>query len=83
MHVRQEPPADYADVSALIQAAYIQVSYRDKKEQLMVDRLRKSDAFIPQLSLVAQTDTGDLLGHILLTKLHIQHQHQPTFSGFR
>ena len=76
IHIRQETPADYAGVSALIQAAYRQVSYSDKKEQLLVDRLRKSSAFIPQLSLVAQTDTDELVGHILLTKLHIQHHHQ-------
>ncbi|CAN5331023.1 N-acetyltransferase [soil metagenome] len=76
MHIRQETPADYIAVSALIQAAYRQVPYSDKKEQLMVERLRQSSAFIPQLSLVAQANTGELVGHILLTRLHIQHQHQ-------
>ena len=74
--IRQESPADYPAVSSLIQEAYRQVDYSDKKEQLMVDRLRKSSAFIPQLSLVAQTDTDELVGHILLTSLHIQHGHQ-------
>jgi len=74
--IRQETPADWDAVSALIQEAYRQVAYSDKKEQLMVDRLRKSNAFIPQLSLVAQADTDELVGHILLTKLHIQHGHQ-------
>lgn len=76
MIIRQETPADYPAVSALIQAAYRQVPYSDKTEQLMVERLRQSSAFIPQLSLVAQTDTGELVGHILMTKLHIQHGHQ-------
>lgn len=76
VHIRQETPADYQAVSTLIQAAYRQVPYSDKKEQLMVERLRKSSAFIPQLSLVAQADTGELVGHILMTKLHIQYQHQ-------
>ena len=57
IHIRQELPADYLAVSSLIQEAYRHVAYSDKKEQLMVDRLRKSSAFIPQLSLVAQADT--------------------------
>ncbi|AKD54585.1 GNAT family N-acetyltransferase [Spirosoma radiotolerans] len=74
--IRQETPADYKAVSNLIQEAYRQVAYSDKKEQLMVDRLRKSTAFIPQLSLVAQLDTHELVGHIMLTKLHIQDGHQ-------
>lgn len=76
MHIRQETPADRDAVSTLIQEAYRQVAYSDKKEQLMVDRLRNSSAFIPQLSLIAQADTGELVGHILLTKLHIQNGHQ-------
>lgn len=76
IRIRQETPADYLAVSSLIQQAYRPVAYSDKKEHLMVDRLRKSSSFIPQLFLVAQADTGGLVGHILLTKLHIQHGQQ-------
>ena len=74
IQLRQETPADYEAVSALIQAAYQQIPYSDHKEQNMVDRLRHSSAFIPQLSRVAQTDSGELVGHVMLTKLHIQGQ---------
>lgn len=42
----------------------------------MVERLRNSTSFIHQLSLVAQADTDELVGHILFTKLHIQDGHQ-------
>lgn len=79
IRIRQETPADYPAVASLIQEAYRSVAYSDKKEHLMVERLRKSSAFIPQLSLVAQSDTDELAGHILFTKLHIQdgHQHFP------
>ena len=76
IRIRQETPEDWNAVSTLIQEAYRQVAYSDKKEQVMVDRLRQSSSFIPQLSLVAQADTNELVGHILLTKLHIQDGHQ-------
>ncbi|GAB3806507.1 N-acetyltransferase [Spirosoma humi] len=76
IRIRQETPADYPAVSSLIQEAYRSVAYSDKKEHLMVERLRKSSAFIAQLSLVAQADTDELVGHIMFTKLHIQDGHQ-------
>ena len=43
----------------------------DHKEQFLVQRLRKSDAFIPELSLIAENE-NKIVGHILLTKLKIK-----------
>ncbi len=40
----------------------------------MVERLRKSDSFIPQLSIVAEDKNDNVAGHILLTKINIQTQ---------
>lgn len=40
-------------------------------EPFLVDRLRKSDAFIPEMSLVAESE-GSIVGHILLTKIKIK-----------
>ena len=36
-----------------------------------VDKLHKSDTYIPELSLVAKTDKGEVAGYILLTKVEI------------
>ena len=71
MTIRQETPKDYKDVFYLIEKAFRTEQYSDHKEQFLVERLRKSDAFIPELSLVAEVD-GKIVGHILLTKLKIK-----------
>lgn len=42
-------------------------------EPNLVNRLRKSDAFIPELSQVAEKD-GKIIGHILLTRMKICQQ---------
>ncbi|MCO5235223.1 MAG: hypothetical protein M9933_03060 [Chitinophagaceae bacterium] len=39
-------------------------AYTDHKEQILVERLRNSEAFIPELSLVAEME-GELAGYIL------------------
>lgn len=36
-----------------------------------MERLRQSEAYIPELSLVAETNTGKIVGHILLSKVGI------------
>lgn len=77
MHVtiRQEKPEDYDAVFGLITKAFESLELSDHKEQFLVERLRKSSAFVPELAMVAETD-HQIVGHILLTKLKIkQGQH--------
>lgn len=69
--VRQETPKDHAEVFALIKEAFESVVISDHQEHHLVNRLRKSEAFIAELSLVALKD-GKIVGHILLTKLNIR-----------
>ena len=70
--IRQEEPSDYKDTENVVKRAFAEVEISDKKEHELVLRLRKSEAFIPQLSLVAvNQDTQDILGQILLTKIII------------
>lgn len=70
MMIRQETPADRAEVYALVQSAFASAEHSDGSEQDLVDALRNSPAFIPELSLVAEAD-GAILGHILFTKINV------------
>ena len=69
--LRQENEKDYKSVFQLIEKAFEHEEYSDHKEQFLVERLRKSNAFIPELSIVAELE-NKIIGHILLTKLEIK-----------
>lgn len=69
--IRQERDQDIPQVSALIQAAFSGLEESDQSEHLLVGRLRASEAFIPELSLVAVHEET-IVGHILLTRIQIQ-----------
>lgn len=70
MKIRQETPKDYEEVYELIREAFASAEHADGNEQDLVEALRKGDAFIPELSLVAEED-GQLAGHILFTKAQV------------
>jgi len=70
MNIRKEESRDYKEVFKLIKSAFENEEYTDHKEQFLVERLRNSEAFVPELSLVAEID-GEIVGYILLTKIRI------------
>ncbi|WNI38578.1 N-acetyltransferase [Chryseobacterium sp. SG20098] len=47
------------------------MEHNDHQEQFLVEKLRESKAFIPELSLVAEDEKGTIAGHILFTKIKI------------
>lgn len=75
--IRKERPEDRQQVYDLVRSAFENVEESDHTEHLLVERLRMSDAFIPELSLVAVIRDGNnssaemTVGHILLTKIEI------------
>lgn len=73
MEIRQEQPKDYKAVYHLVQQAFSQAEHRDGNEQDLVEALRKSDAFIPALSMVAE-EGKRIVGYILFTKATIERQ---------
>jgi predicted N-acetyltransferase YhbS len=69
--IRQEESTDFQEVFNVIENAFRSEKFSDKREQFLVERLRKSSAFIPELSLVAVFENV-IVGHILLTKLKVK-----------
>lgn len=68
--IKQETSSDYRVVESLIKSAFEHAEYTDHDEHNLVARLRRSDAFIPELSLLAVLE-NDIVGHILFTKIMI------------
>lgn len=71
MILRQENPADQKTVFQLIENAFADVQKSDHQEQFLVERLRESKDFIPELSIVAELD-NKIVGYILLSKIRIK-----------
>lgn len=67
MRIRREEAEDYGAVYSVVKAAFDSAEHSDGTEQDLVDALRKGEAFIPELSLVAEVD-GEIAGHILFTR---------------
>ena len=61
MEIRPETRKDIEAIDGLTRAAFGQ-----DLEARMVDMIRASDAFVPELSLVAEAE-GEIVGHVLLS----------------
>ena len=70
MKTRKETPADYADIYDLVEVAFQTARVSNGREQDLVDNLRRTETYIPELAMVAEED-GKLVGHIMLTKHYI------------
>ena len=68
--IRQETFKDYDEVYKLVSDAFKTAEYVDGDEQDLVVGVRKGDAYIPELSLVAEID-GEIVGHIMFSKMKV------------
>lgn len=69
--IKQEENSELPVICKLIEKTFADMPESDHKEHLLVNRLHKSDTYVPELSLVAKTDKGEVAGYILLTKVEI------------
>lgn len=70
MIIRTEQQADYNSVYQVVKSAFKTAEQSDGNEQDLVNALRQSNAFIPELSLVAEINEK-IVGHIMFTRLQI------------
>lgn len=63
--IRQETEKDYEISETVVEKAFKNEVHSDHKEQLLVAKLRKSNVFVPELSLVAEINE-EIVGHIML-----------------
>lgn len=70
MKIRKEEERDYDEVYDLVKTAFDSAEHADGNEQDLVKALRKSSAFVPELSLVAE-ENGKITGHIMFTEVRI------------
>lgn len=69
--IQQAENKELPAICKLVETAFADMQESDHQEHYLVKRLYKSDTFIPELSLVAKTDDGKIVGYILLTKVEI------------
>lgn len=70
INIRQERIEDYNEVCFVIKTAFKGAEHTDGNEHNLVNSLRKSNCFIPKLSIILEVD-GKLIGHILFTEVKV------------
>ena len=70
LKIRKEKREDYSFTERLIKEAFAHETYSDHNEHKLVAKLRQSDTFVPDLSLIA-LDKNKIIGQILLSKISI------------
>jgi putative acetyltransferase len=66
--IRAEEAADHAEIDAVVRAAFAR---HPDEVALLVERIRSSANFIPDLTLVAADDSG-VIGHVMLSWVGIE-----------
>lgn len=69
--IREEEIKDYNEVEKVVEESFKTAEFSDKDEHNLVRRLRNSNEFIKELSLIAEEE-NKILGHVLLTKALIK-----------
>ena len=72
--IRRESAGDADGIRAITAAAFARPGRPDQAppEVRLVDELRQSEAWLPVLSLVATGPGGEVIGHVLCTRAHVE-----------
>ena len=69
--IRKEESCDFDQIRNVIRLAFWDMEESDHTEHRLVERLRQSEAYIPALSLVAESDGNKIVGHIMLSTVEV------------
>lgn len=69
--IRQEQKGDHSAVYGLVESAFRDVPESDHREQYLVERLRYSETFVPQLALVAETGSKEIVAYVMMSEVRI------------
>ncbi|WP_313258648.1 N-acetyltransferase [Sphingobacterium sp.] len=78
LKIRKEEENDYPFIFDLIEKAFHEEAMSDHQEQYLVDRLRQSDSFREELSIVAEKE-GKIVGYVLLSEINIINSQNQSF----
>lgn len=65
--IRKAEPKDFPEIRILVKAAFASAEHADGNEAELVEALRAGEAYLPELSLVAE-EHGRIIGHVLFTR---------------
>ncbi|MDE6323223.1 MAG: N-acetyltransferase [Paramuribaculum sp.] len=68
--IRPEKEADYNNICNLVAESFSSATHTDGDEHNLVDRIRKTDDYIPELSLVAVCD-GRMVGYVMMSRIYV------------
>lgn len=72
IQILPEREEDYLHIRALVEEAFARADHSDGDEQNLVERIRQTPEYIPELSLVAVS--GDtVLGYVMFSRIKIGH----------
>ncbi|GGA75257.1 MULTISPECIES: GNAT family N-acetyltransferase [Bacillaceae] len=75
--IKQEQVEDYKVTEEVVKCTFANAEHSDSNEHNLVSRIRNSNVFIPELSLVAMDNENNrVVGHILLSKIKIKNDDQ-------
>lgn len=69
--IRHEQPEDEWSIEQVVKEAFADLDISDHDEHHLVARIRKTDSFVPELSLVA-VHNDKIVGHVLLSVISIR-----------
>lgn len=70
MVVRPERESDFSEIQSLVKTAFAGAMHTDGDEHNLVNRLRGSNEYIPELSLVAEVN-GRIAGYAMFSRIYI------------